>query len=170
VSRPADIMTVVAWTFSLAASGFFPALVLGVWWKRATSRGAVAGMLTGFAAALGYLAMARLAPDFGAEFLGMVPVSGAGAVLAGEYVETVASGTLGIAPAVEVGWFGISSLAAAMIGVPAGFAAMIGISLLTRPNPESAEFVDEIRTPRGLSYMEKERAAERVREFGRRRR
>ncbi|MBZ0125378.1 MAG: cation acetate symporter, partial [Rhodocyclaceae bacterium] len=33
--------------FSLAASGFFPALVLGVFWKRANKLGAIIGMAGG---------------------------------------------------------------------------------------------------------------------------
>src|SRR5690606_26441612 len=33
-TRPADILSVTAWAFSLAAAGNFPALVLGIWWKR----------------------------------------------------------------------------------------------------------------------------------------
>ena len=37
----------VAWAFSLAAAGIFPALVLGVWWKRANKAGCVAGMTVG---------------------------------------------------------------------------------------------------------------------------
>ncbi|MBY0429885.1 MAG: VC_2705 family sodium/solute symporter, partial [Rhodospirillales bacterium] len=37
--RPASIMTLVAWAFSIAASGLFPALVLGIWWKRASNSG-----------------------------------------------------------------------------------------------------------------------------------
>src|SRR5690606_32868509 len=37
----------VAWAFSLAAATFFPVLVLGIFWKGASSRGAAAGMLSG---------------------------------------------------------------------------------------------------------------------------
>ncbi len=44
-TRPTDIVAMVAWAFSLAAGGLFPALVLGVWWKRTTKQGAIAGML-----------------------------------------------------------------------------------------------------------------------------
>ena len=46
-TRPADILAMVAWAFSLAAAGIFPALVLGVWWKRANKAGAIAGMIVG---------------------------------------------------------------------------------------------------------------------------
>ncbi|MCU0831939.1 MAG: cation acetate symporter [Rhizobiaceae bacterium] len=40
-TNPADIGTLVAWAFSMAAAGFFPALVLGIWWKRTTTAGAI---------------------------------------------------------------------------------------------------------------------------------
>ena len=46
--KPADILSLVGAAFSLAASTLFPALVLGVFWKRANHQGAIAGMLAGF--------------------------------------------------------------------------------------------------------------------------
>jgi cation/acetate symporter len=54
-TRPAGILAMVAWAFSIAASGLFPALVMGVWWKRTTSAGAVAGMAVGYGVCLFYL-------------------------------------------------------------------------------------------------------------------
>ena len=54
-TKPADILAMVSWAFSLAAAGLFPALVLGVWWKRANSAGAIAGMIAGFGLCLYYL-------------------------------------------------------------------------------------------------------------------
>jgi cation/acetate symporter len=47
VQRLAIIVQLVAWAFSLAAATFFPVLVLGIFWKGASSRGAAAGMLSG---------------------------------------------------------------------------------------------------------------------------
>ncbi len=58
-TRPADILSMVAWAFSLAAAGNFPALVLGVWWKRCTTAGAIAGIVAGFGITLYYLLMTR---------------------------------------------------------------------------------------------------------------
>ena len=46
--RLAIIVELVAWAFSLAGASFFPALVMGIWWKRANKAGAVAGMIAGF--------------------------------------------------------------------------------------------------------------------------
>jgi cation/acetate symporter len=45
--KPGDILFLVGAAFSLAASGFFPALVMGVFWKRANYLGAVLGMSLG---------------------------------------------------------------------------------------------------------------------------
>lgn len=53
--KPSTILSMVAWAFSIAASGLFPALVMGVWWKRTTSAGAIAGMIVGFGVCLYYL-------------------------------------------------------------------------------------------------------------------
>jgi len=53
--KPADILSLVGAAFSLAASALFPALVLGVFWKRANHQGAIAGMLCGFAVCLYYM-------------------------------------------------------------------------------------------------------------------
>jgi cation/acetate symporter len=58
-TRPADILSMVAWAFSLAAAGNFPALVLGIWWKRCTTAGALAGIFAGFGVTLFYLLMTR---------------------------------------------------------------------------------------------------------------
>ncbi|MEX2641876.1 MAG: sodium:solute symporter family protein [Acetobacterales bacterium] len=58
-TRPAGILAMVAWAFSLAAAGLFPALVMGVWWNRTTKEGAVAGMLVGFGVTLFYLVATR---------------------------------------------------------------------------------------------------------------
>jgi len=54
-TRPADILTLVSWAFSLAAAGLFPALALGIWWKRTTRAGAVAGMAGGWGVTLAYI-------------------------------------------------------------------------------------------------------------------
>jgi len=67
-TKPADILSMTAWSFSLAAAGNFPALVLGIWWKRCTSAGAVAGIVAGFGLTLFYVLMTRygdMEPWFG---------------------------------------------------------------------------------------------------------
>ncbi|GAB5508407.1 MAG: cation acetate symporter [Rhizobiaceae bacterium] len=49
------ILGAVAWAFCFACSGLFFPLVLGVWWKRANTQGALAGMIVGFVAGSAYL-------------------------------------------------------------------------------------------------------------------
>jgi len=53
------IVAVVAYAFALAGSGFFPALVMGVFWKRANKQGAIAGMVVGFLTALVLIVLGR---------------------------------------------------------------------------------------------------------------
>jgi cation/acetate symporter len=53
--KPADILSLVGAAFSLAGSAMFPALVAGVFWKRANFAGAIAGMATGFLVCLYYM-------------------------------------------------------------------------------------------------------------------
>jgi cation/acetate symporter len=60
--KPGDILFLVGAAFSLAASAFFPALVLGVFWKRANKPAAILGMLTGLGVTMYY--MLRTYPFF----------------------------------------------------------------------------------------------------------
>ena len=53
--RLTSILGAVAWAFDFAMSGLFFPLVLGVWWKRATKEGAVAGILGGLISGTAYL-------------------------------------------------------------------------------------------------------------------
>ncbi|HZF98921.1 MAG TPA: sodium:solute symporter family protein [Pseudoxanthomonas sp.] len=72
---PATILSIVAWAFSIAGASFFPALTLGIFWKRANRPGAVAGMIVGFAVTVFYLVNVK--------FLGMTPWFGIKDVSAG---------------------------------------------------------------------------------------
>ena len=47
INPPAFVAQVVAFAFGLAASTFFPVLLLGIFWKRTNAAGAVSGMLAG---------------------------------------------------------------------------------------------------------------------------
>ncbi|WP_116996234.1 cation acetate symporter [Desertimonas flava] len=49
---PSVIASMVTWAFALAGSAITPVLILSVWWRRTTARGAVAGMVTGAAVAI----------------------------------------------------------------------------------------------------------------------
>jgi cation/acetate symporter len=52
---PGFVAQVVAFAFGLAASSFFPIIILGIFWKRATKEGAIAGMLSGIAFTAAYI-------------------------------------------------------------------------------------------------------------------
>ncbi|MEY5097847.1 MAG: hypothetical protein RJA36_566 [Pseudomonadota bacterium] len=125
--KPADILFLVSAAFSLAAAAFFPALVLGIFWKRATGPGAVAGMLAGLGVTCWY--MARTQPWLRA--------------------------LQGVDGSAEL-WWGIDPISAGIFGVPAGFAAMVLVSLVTpRPPPEALALVERIRYPEPVSGPER---------------
>ena len=65
--RITSILGAVAWAFDFAMSGLFFPLVLGVWWKRATRQGAIAGMIGGLTAGTAYLIYV------GPKFMAMTP-------------------------------------------------------------------------------------------------
>ncbi|NRA97764.1 MAG: cation acetate symporter [Planctomycetes bacterium] len=66
INPPGFVAQVVAFAFGLAASSFFPILVLGVFSKRATKEGAIAGMLTGIGFTASYIIYFRfIAQDAG---------------------------------------------------------------------------------------------------------
>ncbi len=128
-TKPADILSMVSWAFSLGAGGLFPALVLGVWWKRANATGAVAGMIAGFGITLFYLVMTQYGADFDKT-----------------------------TPNMEL-WWGVKNISSATFGLPVGFAVMIIVSLMTKaPSKEMQDMIEEIRVPRGKQIMEEKTA------------
>jgi len=117
--KPADILFLVSAAFSFAAAAFFPALVLGIFWKRATKWGAVVGMIGGL----------------GVTFYYMVTT------------QPWLRGIFGITSPTEL-WYGIQPISAGVFGVPLGFALIIIVSLLTpAPRREIQELVEHVRYP-----------------------
>jgi len=47
INPPAFVAQVVAFAFGLAAASFFPIIIMGIFWKRATKEGCIAGMIVG---------------------------------------------------------------------------------------------------------------------------
>ncbi len=47
IAENLQIAVLVGLAFAIAASTFFPVLVMGVWWPKMTKNGAIAGLLTG---------------------------------------------------------------------------------------------------------------------------
>ena len=117
----ADILFLVSAAFSLAAAGFFPALVLGIFWKRASKWGAVLGMLSGVSITFYYMATTQV------WMRGLFGVTG---------------------PIADYTWFGILPISAGVFGVPLGFAVIIIVSLLTpAPKAEIQQLVEHVRYP-----------------------
>ncbi|HCG4536291.1 sodium:solute symporter family protein [Ureibacillus chungkukjangi] len=59
LNPPGAITQIVAWAFAIATGTFFPALVLGVWWKRSNSKGLISGLLVGLGVTLAYIFAAK---------------------------------------------------------------------------------------------------------------
>jgi cation/acetate symporter len=117
--KPADILFLVSAAFSFAAAAFFPALVLGVFWKRANGLGASLGMIAGLGITLYYMVT----------------------------TQPWLRGVFGITSPIEL-WWGILPISAGVFGVPLGFAVIILVSLLTpAPSASIQELVEHVRYP-----------------------
>lgn len=89
---PGAITQIVAWAFALASGTFFPALILGVWWKRSNAQGVIAGMLVGLGVTLAYIFAAKYG---GFTILGIIDtgagVFGAAAAILANVVVSLAT-------------------------------------------------------------------------------
>ncbi|MEO8079938.1 MAG: sodium:solute symporter family protein [Caldimonas sp.] len=119
VQKPADILFLVSAAFSFAASAFFPALVLGIFWKRANKWGASLGMIAGLGITVYYMAT----------------------------TQAWLRGVFGVTSPVEL-WWAIQPISAGLFGVPVGFAVIIIVSLLTgQPKRATQDLVEHVRYP-----------------------
>jgi cation/acetate symporter len=163
-TKPGDILAMVGWAFSLAMAGNFPALVMGIWWKRTTATGAVCGMIAGFGLCIFYLLTTRYFPGFGVKYFGMTSLLNAttGAPLVPDLAKAMAAPnamevwpTLAHPLANKVGWFNLNNIACGLLGMPLGFLVIYVVSLLGKePSKEMQAYVDEIRKPRGRTVLE----------------
>ena len=116
--KPGNILFLVGAAFSMAASAFFPALVMGIFWKRASKWGAIIGIIAGLGVCLYY--MVHTYPTF-ISWFGTTPIKK---------------------------WFGLEPISAGMFGVPVGIVTIWIVSLLTpAPEKEVQELVDHVRYP-----------------------
>jgi len=119
--KPADILFLVGAAFSFAAAGFFPALVLGIFWKRATNLGAILGMIVGLGTTFYYMATTQ------PWLRGLFDIT---------------------KPIADAKWFGIEPISAGVFGVPLGFAVIILVSLFTRaPDEKTQALIEHVRYP-----------------------
>jgi cation/acetate symporter len=119
--KPADILFLVSAAFSFAAATFFPALVLGIFWKRANKWGASLGMVAGLGTTCYYMVT----------------------------TQPWLRGVFGVtSPLADNIWWGISSISAGLFGVPVGMAVIVIVSLLTpAPSRAADELVEHLRYP-----------------------
>ena len=104
-----DISVLVGWAFAIAASSFFPLLVLGIWWRHLSTLGAAVGVALGGGIATCSIITTMVATVSSPLATFLNQHSGLAVVLAQP----------------------------AIVTVPMAFACMVGISLL-RPNPPAA--------------------------------
>ena len=117
--KPADILFLVSAAFSFAAASFFPALSLGIFWKRATGIAASLGMVAGLGVTAYYMLVNQ--PWLRATF--------------------------GITSPIQM-WWGIDPISAGIFGVPVGFAVIVLVSLVSPPPSDQAQdLVDYVRYP-----------------------
>ena len=117
--KPADILFLVSAAFSFAAAAFFPVLVLGIFWKRASKWGAAAGMIGGLGTTIYYMVSNQV------------------------WLRSV----FDITKPIEL-WFGIAPISAGVFGVPIGFALVVLVSLVTPgPDKKTLELIEHVRYP-----------------------
>ena len=55
INPPGFVAEVVAFAFGLAAASFFPAIIMGIFYKKMNKEGAISGMLAGMVFTVGYI-------------------------------------------------------------------------------------------------------------------
>ncbi|WP_298320428.1 sodium:solute symporter family protein [uncultured Aquimarina sp.] len=118
INPPGFVAAVVALAFGLAAASFFPAIVLGIFYKRMNKEGAVAGMVVGILCMLLYMIKYKL----------------------GWFDETL--------PPSSEWWFGISPEGFGAVAMVINFIVSLVVSKFTASPPEDVqEIVENIRLP-----------------------
>ena len=120
INPPGFVAAVVALAFGLAAASFFPAIILGIFYKRMNKEGAIAGMIVGITAMLLYMIKYKL----------------------GWFDDVL--------PDKSEWWFGISPEGFGSIAMLLNFAVSIIIMKFTKAPPKYVqEIVENIRIPIG---------------------
>jgi cation/acetate symporter len=120
-TKPGSILFLVGAAFSLAASSFFPALVLGIFWKRANKAGAIAGMLVGLGVCFYYMSTTY---PYLRDLFGITK------------------------PIAEYMWFGLNPISSGVFGLPLGMITIVVVSLLTpAPDERTQSLVEHVRYP-----------------------
>jgi len=124
IHPPGFVAAVVALAFGLAAASFFPAIVLGIFYKRMNKEGAIAGMVVGIVLMLFYMVKFKFGIFDGGK----------------NAVDSLKPDW----------WFGISPEGFGTVAMFVNFAVAIIVSNFTSPPPkEVQDLVDNIRIPYG---------------------
>ncbi|SDB31400.1 cation/acetate symporter [Flavobacteriaceae bacterium MAR_2010_188] len=120
IHPPGFVAAVVALAFGLAAASFFPAIILGIFYKKMNKEGAISGMIVGISIMLFYMMKYKL----------------------GWLDETV--------PDKSEWWFGISPEGFGSVAMVLNFVVSIVVMKFTKEPPEEVqEIVENIRIPSG---------------------
>lgn len=120
INPPDFVAAVVALAFGLAAASFFPAIILGVFYKRMNKEGAVAGMIAGISIMLFYIVKFKF----------------------GWLDDTI--------PDKSEWWFGISPEGFGTVAMILNFIVAISVMKFTKEPPEEVQLiVENIRIPSG---------------------
>lgn len=159
LGRSTDIATLMSWGLALAAGGLAPALLAGIWWRRASAAGAVAGILTGSALTAYYIIGTRyFAPEFyqmwsalsSAGYGGIAEFEAArDAFAAAEAADQPAARAAMVEAARNIAnWWGLRDVAAGALGALAGSIVLLVVSLVTpAPKGRAADLIEAIRKP-----------------------
>ena len=124
INPPGFVAAVVALAFGLAAASFFPAIILGIFYKKMNKEGAVAGMVVGITLMLFYMLKFKFGLFDG--------------------------GRSAVAALQAKWWFGISPEGFGFVAMIVNFAVSLIISIFTPEVPEEVqEIVENIRIPSG---------------------
>ena len=124
INPPGFVAAVVALAFGLAAASFFPAIILGIFYKKMNKEGAIAGMVVGIGLMLFYMLKFKFGIFDG--------------------------GKTAVASLSKDWWFGISPEGFGFIAMIVNFAVSLTINAFTADPPEEVqEIVETIRIPSG---------------------
>ena len=124
INPPGFVAAVVALAFGLAAASIFPAIIMGIFYKKMNKEGAIAGMIIGISLMLFYM----LKFKFGFFDGGKTAVTG----LKSQW------------------WFGISPEGFGSVAMVVNFVVSLIVNHFTAPVPEEVqEIVENIRIPSG---------------------
>lgn len=125
INPPGFVASVVAIAFGYAAASFFPALTLGIFYKRMNKEGAIAGLVAGLSFTTFYVLKFKLSSLWGLDVI------------------------LG-SDAQEDWWLGISPEGIGFVGMLINLVVSLVVCHLTPPPPkEVQEIVENIRIPSG---------------------